>query len=109
MIKIAAGSLLLALALMAPARLAVADPAGISFVDRLLASQCAQCHGTDGMAVGDIDKLAGEDVGEKVVEMKRKRKANIMHRQALGYTDEQIRLLADYFSDLSEEREHDHD
>ena len=38
-------------------------------IDRLLASQCAQCHGTDGNAVGDIDSLAGEDFNELVDEM----------------------------------------
>jgi len=29
-------------------------------LDRLIASQCAQCHGTDGKAVGKMDSLAGE-------------------------------------------------
>jgi sulfide dehydrogenase cytochrome subunit len=69
---------------------------------RLLASNCFQCHGTNGNAVGDMEELAGEDfedIYEELLEM-RARAANthIMHLQARSYTDEQLRLIADYFS-----------
>ena len=30
-------------------------------VDRLLASHCAQCHGTNGYAVGEFESIAGEE------------------------------------------------
>ena len=43
---------------IASSSVAQADPT----LDRLLASQCAQCHGTDGRAVGDIDSLAWRGV-----------------------------------------------
>jgi cytochrome c553 len=73
-------------------------------LDRLLASQCAQCHGTDGDAVGDIDSLAGEDFNELVEEMLEMKADDdlddIMHRQARGYSDEQIRRIAVYFASL---------
>lgn len=73
-------------------------------IDRLLASQCAQCHGTDGNAVGDIDSLAGEDFNELVDEMLEMKADDdlddIMHRQARGYSDEQIRRIAAYFASL---------
>jgi sulfide dehydrogenase cytochrome subunit len=42
-------------------------------VNRLLASQCAQCNGTNGYAVGDIDSLAGEeakDMYEDLMDMR---------------------------------------
>lgn len=72
---------------------------------RLLASQCAQCHGTNGRAVGDIDSLSGEsaqEIYEEVLEMKYSPDTNdIMHRQAKGYSDEQIRLIADYYGSLN--------
>lgn len=77
-------------------------------VDRLLASQCAQCHGTNGYAVGDIDELAGEeakDLMEDLRDMQREdRPENIMDHQALGYTAEQIRRIAAYYARLPEDR-----
>lgn len=54
--------------LLATAAAHGAPPAG-----RLLASQCAQCHGTNGQAVAGMEKLA-------------------------GYSDAQIRLIARYFA-----------
>lgn len=65
--KYLSGASALAL-LMATAGAHGAPPAG-----RLLASQCAQCHGTNGQAVSGMDKLAGESEGEiykELIEMK---------------------------------------
>lgn len=79
------------------------DPA----VNRLLAAQCAQCHGTDGYARGGFEGLAGEeakDLFEDLMDMKGEDKPeNIMDHQALGYTDEQIRRIASYYSNLPED------
>ena len=75
-------------------------------VNRLLASQCAQCHGTNGYAIGDFDEIAGEearDMTDDLLDMKREdRPENIMDHQALGYTDEQIRRIASYYATLPE-------
>ena len=75
-----------------------APPAG-----RLLAAQCAQCHGTGGSGRG-FDELAGESAQEiynELREMKhRTRVEGIMDRQARGYTDQQLRVIADYFASL---------
>lgn len=94
--KYLSGASALAL-LMVTAAAHGAPPAG-----RLLASQCAQCHGTNGQAVSGMDKLAGESEGEiykELIEMKARIKPDeIMHRQAAGYTDAQIRLIARYFA-----------
>lgn len=76
-------------------------PPAASVEGRLLASQCAQCHGTDGYSKTEIDSLAGESVGEIVEEMQEMKASNendIMHFQARGYTDEQIRLIANFFA-----------
>ncbi len=98
-------------------------------VNRLLASQCAQCHGTNGNAVGDIDDLRGESAREiygEMMEMRSEGRPNdIMEHQALGYTEDQIRRIASYYGMLSggsgehsdsehdsdewEERERDHE
>lgn len=76
------------------------SPAG-----RLLASQCAQCHGTNGRAVGDMESLAGESARElygEMLEMKNSNDASdIMHRQAKGYSDAQLWLIAQYYATLS--------
>ena len=95
--KILSGAL--ALALLGAASAYAAPPPG-----RLLAAQCAQCHGTNGLAVSGMEKLAGESEGEiykELIEMKAKLKpGEIMHRQAAGYSDEQIRLIARYYASL---------
>jgi sulfide dehydrogenase cytochrome subunit len=69
---------------------------------RLLASNCFQCHGTNGNALGDMRRLADRDADEiygDLLEMRAKAaNTNVMHVQARGYTDEQLRLIADYFS-----------
>lgn len=69
---------------------------------RLLASNCFQCHGTNGNALGDMRRLAdrdADDIYEDLLEMRAaSANSNVMHVQARGYTDEQLRLIADYFS-----------
>ncbi len=85
--------------------LAADDPA----VNRLLASQCAQCHGTNGYSRNDFESIAGEeakDMYEDLTDMKGEdRPENIMDHQALGYTDDQIRRIASYYATLPEDPE----
>jgi len=82
-------------------------------VDQLLASQCAQCHRTDGVAVGDIDSLNGEsfdDLVEELEEMKfEESPEDIMDHQSLGYTDAQIKRIARYFASLPKSEEGNHE
>ena len=69
---------------------------------RLLASNCFQCHGTNGNALGDMRRLAdrdADDIYEDLLDMRAgAANTNVMHLQARSYTDEQLRLIADYFS-----------
>lgn len=100
------GVTLLGLSLLAlPALVNAADDPTIN---RMLASQCSQCHGTNGYAVGDIDSLAGEsarEIREEMDEMQLEGTPDdIMDHQALGYTDDQIRRIAAYFAALPERR-----
>lgn len=69
---------------------------------RLLASQCAQCHGPDGLSVSGIESLRGESAGELAEETREQQREDdgIMHFQALGYSDEEIQLIADWFAGL---------
>lgn len=68
----------------------------------LLASNCASCHGTLGNAQGAMPSLAGQQKTYIVEQMRAfrdgKRSATIMHQLAKGYTDQQIELIADFFS-----------
>ncbi|MBX3634272.1 MAG: cytochrome C [Rubrivivax sp.] len=69
---------------------------------RNLAATCANCHGTNGNARGDMKPLAGLQADKIVAMMNDFRSgalpATIMHQIAKGYTDEQIRLVAGYFA-----------
>ncbi len=73
-----------------------------SSVGRGLAATCANCHGTNGVSVGEVESLAGkprEEIVRKMQEFKSgARPATIMHQLAKGYTDEQIELVAAWFA-----------
>ena len=64
---------------------------------RLLASNCFQCHGTNGKGPG-FDRLAGKPADDIYADLKKfqsgKEGQGIMARHAMGYTDEQLRALA---------------
>ena len=85
----------------------VSVASGTALIDhpgRLLASNCFQCHGTNGQGA-EFDSLAGESVSEILNEMREFRTKNeeekaIMRVHALGYSDDEVRLLADYFARL---------
>jgi len=63
---------------------------------RLLASNCFQCHGTNGKGTG-FEKLAGKSADKLFKEMKEQQSGKegegIMARHAQGYTDAQLREL----------------
>ncbi|MEZ5451376.1 MAG: cytochrome c class I [Thiothrix sp.] len=70
---------------------------------RLLASQCFQCHGTNGSSASGIESIAGESSAELVsemLEMKYSTDVDIMHYQAKGYSEDQIRSLSAYLAAL---------
>jgi cytochrome c553 len=77
-------------------------PPAAPFPGRLLASNCFQCHGTDGKGEGTFEKLAGKSSGEIFNELREMRVENkrgeIMTIHALGYTEAQLRAIADYFA-----------
>ena len=70
---------------------------------RSLAATCAACHGTDGRSVTkDLVSLAGLPRDRIVSQMRAfrdgTRPATIMQQIAKGYSEEQIDVIADYFS-----------
>lgn len=86
-------------AVLAGATLLVAAMPVSAGPGRLLASQCAQCHGTTGAGPG-FEEIAGKDIFRDLIEMKYRPVEGIMDRQARGYTDEQLQLISDYLSTL---------
>ncbi len=70
---------------------------------RLLASQCFQCHGMNGSSASGIESIAGDnaaDLVSEMLEMKYSTKIDIMHNQAKGYSEDQIRAMATYIAAL---------
>ena len=71
---------------------------------RNLAATCANCHGTNGQALGkDAKPLAGVPAANTMSLMAAFKAGSIpnttiMHQIAKGYTDEQIKLIAEYFA-----------
>jgi cytochrome subunit of sulfide dehydrogenase len=76
--------------------LPAAPPAG-----RLLASNCYQCHGTNGS--GGVETISGKSAGEiynELKEMQQKPSPKMMDMHARGFTDEELKSLANYLSTL---------
>jgi len=69
----------------------------------MLANSCAGCHGTNGSSVGPASPtIAGISVDYFIETMdaykKDERPSTIMTRIARGYTDEEIKLMAEFFA-----------
>lgn len=75
-----------------------------STLGRNLAATCANCHGTAGIAKGDMKSLAGRKEDELLKLLADYRSgaqpATIMHQISKGYTDEQLKLIAKHFAAL---------
>ena len=68
----------------------------------LLASMCNTCHGTNGKGAKPIPGITGEEAEDFVDPMKAfasgEEPTTIMDRHAQGYTEAELKLLAEYFS-----------
>ncbi len=79
----------------------VAQTAGAPPPGRLLASNCFQCHGTNGNAVSGFESLAGmsaDKFAKEMRELKTDDDAGIMKPHAKAYTDAQLREIGRYFA-----------
>ncbi len=98
---------LLGAVLLAAAALAQAQP--IDRQARAWAATCAACHGTDGRgslgAPGTAIPPIGRDAEASyraLLEFKNGQRpaATVMHQHAKGYTDEELRRIAQHFASL---------
>ncbi len=88
-----------ALALLLSAGAAQAQDVNLA---RNLAATCANCHGTNGNARGDMKPLAGVPAEKLLAQLADYRSGNqpatIMHQIVKGYTEDQLKLIAAYFA-----------
>lgn len=86
--------------LMLTGAVSAQTPPGVP-AGRLLASNCFQCHGTNGKGPG-FERLAGKsasDIYEEMLEMRAGKEGDgLMAKHAMGYTDAQLRALSQWLS-----------
>ncbi|MFH7043578.1 cytochrome c [Paucibacter sp. JuS9] len=94
----------LLLAVMAGSALAQDKPPGEAVIARNLAATCANCHGTAGVAKGEMKSLAGRKEDELLKLLADYRSgaqpATIMHQIVKGYTEDQLKLVVKHFAAL---------
>ena len=77
--------------------------AGIS-KGAMLSNSCSACHGTDGKSPGAIPSIYGKSarfINQALTEFRSGYRAStVMGRHAKGYSDKEIKLIADYFASL---------
>ena len=87
--------------------LALAAPAALSqeaLLARNLAATCANCHGTQGIARGELKSIAGQPAAQLQQTLMAfkggAQPSTVMQQISKGYTDEQLRLIAGYYAAL---------
>lgn len=86
---------------------ALTVPSGHAEVTRgeMLANSCAACHGTDGSGSKRIPRINDLGVSDTIELMKSFKEGGgggtVMNRHATGYTDEEIRLIAEHFAKIA--------
>jgi cytochrome subunit of sulfide dehydrogenase len=70
----------------------------------MLSITCAGCHGTDGKSNGAIPGINGKSAAyiyQSLLDYRNeKRPSSIMDRHAKGYSEEELKLIADYFASI---------
>lgn len=86
--------------------LACAAPLQAQEISRaaVIAATCYTCHGTHGVSPGSIPSI-NDISAERMIDILQgfrsgQRASTVMGRHASGYTDEEIREVAEYFGNL---------
>ncbi len=97
-ISVALGLVMTVQAVIAPAF--QGDAATLMPTGQALAANCMQCHGTNGMN-GGFDALAGDGAADTFDKLKDfQNDSGIMGVHARGYSDDELRQIANYFAGL---------
>lgn len=93
-----------ALALALAASQASAQAPAADRQARTWAASCAACHGTEGRTQGEVPAIAGRKADEllrALLEFKNNQRpaATVMHQHTKGYTDDELRRIAQFFSE----------
>ena len=68
----------------------------------MLSASCEGCHGTNGNSPGSMPAISGKSAEYLRITLENFRcgetESTVMGRQAKGYTDEEILLIAEYFA-----------
>lgn len=99
--------LLVFASLMLASKMANAQPAKASpqdFQTTLWAVSCMACHGTDGRAEGvgmSLNGRTSQELSDTLLAYKTgKKTGTIMHQHAKGYSDDELKRIAQYFSQI---------
>lgn len=95
-----------ALLLLGASPLAVAESTFSDEQVALMASACANCHGTDGRMSGSVPAIAGRPAAvleSRLLAFKHEEVSDttIMDRIAKGFTDEELIAMAGHFAAIS--------
>jgi len=79
--------------------LALSASADDATLGRNLAATCVTCHGKNSTGTGTLEGMAKDQLMQTMKAFKSgARPATLMHQLSKGYSEEQIALIADYFS-----------
>jgi len=66
---------------------------------RNLGASCVTCHGKNATGTGTLDGMPKDRLMQTMKDFKSgARPATLMHQLSKGYTEQQVELLAEYFS-----------
>ena len=75
----------------------------------MLSAACDSCHGTDGNSPGSIPSISNRSADDILTALtgfrSGERTATIMDRHVRGYTDEELRLIAEHLAQQTNESE----
>jgi len=70
----------------------------------MLSNSCSACHGTDGKSPGAIPSINGKSakfISQALISYRDStRPSTVMGRHAKGYSNSEIKMIAEYFSRL---------
>jgi cytochrome subunit of sulfide dehydrogenase len=68
-------------------------------LDRNLAASCVTCHGKNATGTGTLEGMPKDRLVQTMKDFKSgARPATLMHQLSKGYTEQQVELIAEYFS-----------